>query len=69
MFYDIDRNDHENQIISAVIKEFLRGILQISPGTLDSISIQNAHRIPRNPDNVLYKPSAPDAIFVRFCRM
>lgn len=66
LFYGIDRKDHENP--SAVIKEFLRDILKLSPSTLDSISIQNAHRIPRNPDNV-YKPSAPEAIIVRFCRM
>lgn len=66
LFYCIDTKSHENT--SAVIKEFLRDILKLSASTLDSISIQNAHGIPRNPDNV-HKTSTPEAIIVRFCRM
>lgn len=32
---------------------------------VDSLIIQNAHRIPRNPDN-RYKETAPEAIIVKF---
>jgi hypothetical protein len=35
---------------------------------VNDISIQNAHRIPKNPSNT-YKPNAPEAVIVKFVKM
>ena len=40
----------------------------MSPEDVQSIIIQNSHRIHRNPQNK-YKPGAPDALIVKFSRM
>ena len=40
----------------------------MSPEDVQSIIIQNSHRIPRNSQNI-YKPGAPDALIVKFSRM
>ena len=66
LFYSLLKIEHENT--TEVILSSLEKDLQMSPDDIQSIIIQNSHRIPRNLQNK-YKPRAPDALIVKFSRM
>jgi hypothetical protein len=49
LFYGISKTDKENT--TEVVLECLKHSLKIPVEVVDDITIQNAHRIPRNPSN------------------
>lgn len=63
LVYGIPKQEKENPL--EVLNQFLQNDLQMEKAVVDSLIIQNAHRIPRNPDN-RYKETAPEAIIVKF---
>lgn len=63
LVYGIPKQEKENPL--EALNQFLRNDLQMEKAVVDSLIIQNAHRIPRNPDN-RYKETAPEAIIVKF---
>uniref|UniRef100_A0A8W8MKW0 Uncharacterized protein n=1 Tax=Magallana gigas TaxID=29159 RepID=A0A8W8MKW0_MAGGI len=64
LFYGLPKVDKEDT--TEVVLNCLESTLGVS-GAKDII-IQNSHRIPKNPSNT-YKPSAPEAIIVKFAKM
>jgi TolA-binding protein len=66
LFYGIPKKDNENT--EDVFLSFLEKELRMAPEDIQSIIIQNTHRVPKNPNNN-YKPAAPEAIIVKFARI
>lgn len=64
LFYGLPKVDKEDT--TEVVLNCLESTLGVSEAK--DIIIQNSHRIPKNPSNT-YKPSAPEAIIVKFAKM
>uniref|UniRef100_A0A8W8NFH4 Uncharacterized protein n=1 Tax=Magallana gigas TaxID=29159 RepID=A0A8W8NFH4_MAGGI len=64
LFYGLPKVDKEDT--TEVVLKCLESTLGVSEAK--DIIIQNSHRIPKNPSNT-YKPSAPEAIIVKFAKM
>ena len=67
LFYGIPRKGEKetNEQSESIIRDLFEKELKLEPENIKYITIQNAHRVPRNPNNT-YKSGMPDPIIVKF---